>query len=519
VQALGRRAARERTAPAARPWLPPLPDRIRAEDLDRSAGPGTPGTGLRIGLLDCPDTQAQAPLVLDLAAGGGWLLVGGPRSGRTTTLRTVLREAVHQLPPGVLEVHVVDHGGGALAREASALPHTGTTVDRDDPYRSERLVARLLAAVARRRAGDRADAAHLLLLVDGVESLSAQLDEADPGTGSAGLLRLVRESAGAGLTCVLSADRAVPGGRLAAAASTRLVLPLPDRADYAVAGVPARAVPGSRPPGRALVGEDAVECQLTLPREARGTPAGPPAVGTGRRVVTVAELPADPVEDLPSGPPRPGELWLPVGPGDDEGGTVGVDLVRSGGLLVVGPSLSGRTASLHAFAGHCRHAGARVLHVGDTSPRDPSEDERIGAAQVAALRAWASAGVSGRPAVVVADDVTSLPESMADALAALAHPAGELLVLAAGGAPELAGTFRGPALALRRSRTALLLRPAAGDAQLLGLRLPRAALPARPGSGWLVVAGTATRVQVARHRVPTACSGRDRAARQAAVDG
>ena len=103
--------------------------------------------------------------------------------------------------------------------------------------------------------------------------------------------------------------------------------------------------------------------------------------------------------------------------------------------------------------------------------------------------------------------MTALPDDLADALATLARPTGQLLVLAAAGAPELAGAFRGPTVALRRSRTALLLRPATGDAQLLGLRVPRAPLPPRPGSGWLVVEGTATRVQVARLRFPAAGSG------------
>ena len=39
---------------------------------------------------------------------------------------------------------------------------------------------------------------------------------------------LVRDGAAVGLTCVLTADRAVPGGRLAALARQRLVLPLPE---------------------------------------------------------------------------------------------------------------------------------------------------------------------------------------------------------------------------------------------------------------------------------------------------
>jgi S-DNA-T family DNA segregation ATPase FtsK/SpoIIIE len=509
VSALRRRAADDRIDTTGRPWLPPLPDRLRAEDLDRWADPSTAGTLLRIGLLDSPDSQSQEPLVLDLAAGGGWLVLGGPRSGRTTALRAVLREAVHQLPPGRLEVHVLDHGGGGLAAEARRLPHTGTTVGRADPYRTERLVARLQDAVDQRRAGRAAHSPALLLLVDGVESLSSQLDEADPGGGSAALLRLVRDGAAAGLTCVLSADRAVPGGRLAAAVAGRLVLPLPDRADYAVAGVPPRAVPRSRPPGRALVGEDAAECQLVVPRDLGEASAGGAHRIAARPAISVVPLPDDPVEELTVGSGG-GGLWLPIGPGGDEGATIGIDLVRGGGLLVVGPQLSGRTAALRAFARQCRYAGARVLHLaaGADGEPGPPDGHHVAVDDVAALRAWAARG-PGCPAVVVADDVTALPEAMADALGSLTRPGGELLVLAAGAAPELAGTFRGPAVALRRSRTALVLRPAGGDAQLLGLRLPRAPLPARPGSGWLVVSGAATRVQVARHRVAPGTEDRD----------
>jgi len=74
-------------------------------------------------------------------------------------------------------------------------------------------------------------------------------------------------------------------------------------------------------------------------------------------------------------------------------------------------------------------------------------------------------------------------------------------------------------VALRRSRTALLLRPAPGDAQLLGLRLPRAPLPARPGSGWLVVAGAVSRVQVARHRVVPTTDPRTGLAAETPVSG
>ncbi|MCW2676239.1 MAG: segregation ATPase FtsK/SpoIIIE, family, partial [Modestobacter sp.] len=43
---------------------------------------------------------------------------------------------------------------------------------------------------------------------------------------------------------------------------------------------------------------------------------------------------------------------------------------------------------------------------------------------------------------------------------------------------------------------------------LLGLRVPRAPLPARPGAGWLVAGGAVTRVQIARRRVSAGGTGR-----------
>jgi S-DNA-T family DNA segregation ATPase FtsK/SpoIIIE len=234
----------------------------------------------------------------------------------------------------------------------------------------------------------------------------------------------------------------------------------------------------------------------------------------------VAPLPADPHVDLPEGEAsEPGEsLWLPVGPGGDDGQPVGLDLLRSGGLLVVGPPGSGRTSSLAAFARHCRSAGMPVLHLvpptragsaRSSAASDPERravaggppGDRVSVTDAPALHAWVAASAE-RPAVVVADDVTALPEPTADVLTTVCGAGGNLIVLAAASAADLAGTFRGPTVALRRNRTVLLLRPAPGDAELLGLRIPRAPLPVRPGAGWLLFGGSVTRVQVARHRGP-----------------
>ena len=71
-------------------------------------------------------------------------------------------------------------------------------------------------------------------------------------------------------------------------------------------------------------------------------------------------------------------------------------------------------------------------------------------------------------------------------------------------AGQLSTHYQGPVAALRRNRTGLLLAPGPGDADVLGMRLPRTPLPQRPGSGWLVTGASVQRVQVARRRTPPA---------------
>ncbi|SDX76886.1 DNA segregation ATPase FtsK/SpoIIIE, S-DNA-T family [Geodermatophilus africanus] len=496
---LRRRAAEADLRQPHRPWRPALPDHLSSADLRDLAGDGA-GSRLRLGLLDRPETQTQEPLDLDLTRGGGWLAVGGPRSGRTTFLRSALAEAVTAFGPDRLHVHVLDHGGGRLAAAAAGLPHAGTAVGADDALRTVRLLDRLAQEVTARRAaplgGPRP---YLLLLVDGVESVGTQLDEADPGRGSGTLLRLVRDGGAAGLTCLLTADRAVPGGRLANAVGTRLVLPLPDRADYAVAGIPVRDVPGHRPPGRALVGEEGRECQLVLPRALPTT--WPDGAAGHSRALTIPELPAAPVLSLPAPPGDGHPLRLPVGPGGDEGGVLIVDLSRTGGLLVAGPPGSGRSTALECFARHLAAAGATVLQVAqdgeraDTATR--SAPRRLDATDVAGWQTWL-AGLRGAPGAVVVDDLADLADSAVLGALTAAGSSPGVVLLVAGTAAELATAFRGPVPALRRRRSGLLLTPGAGDADLLGIRLPRTPVPSRPGSGWLVSAGTARRVQVAR---------------------
>jgi S-DNA-T family DNA segregation ATPase FtsK/SpoIIIE len=350
----------------------------------------------------------------------------------------------------------------------------------------------------------------VLLLIDGVEAISALLDDADPGRGSDHLYRLMRDGAAAGVTCVVTADRAVPGGRLASVATHRLVLPLADRADYAVAGVPPRRVPDHRPPGRALLDEDAAECQIAVPRP---LPEPDPFFRSSgaRGPLRIVELAPDPEIPRAVATTAKGSgaasLLLPVGPGGDEGTALSVDLARTGGLLVAGPPGSGRTAALDAFVDHLRMAGVPLLRVGRSAPAT-DELEQAGAAEdwlqsadAGGMDAWIT-GLGFRTGVVVVDDLGAPTEEPAISRLAAMDPASSVALLAAASPGCLSTHYQGPIASLRRSRSGLLLCPGPGDADLLGVRLPRTPVPVRPGSGWLVASGVPERIQVARRRPP-----------------
>jgi S-DNA-T family DNA segregation ATPase FtsK/SpoIIIE len=220
-----------------------------------------------------------------------------------------------------------------------------------------------------------------------------------------------------------------------------------------------------------------------------------PASGAALRI---PELAPDPVLPLPSGSGGDSAaLALPLGPGGDEGDVLALDLLHTGGLLVAGPPGSGRTSALDAMAVHLGARGVPVLRIAAPGIAGPAA-ERVNPHDRTAVRRWL-ASLDGAPGVVLADDVGTPAE--ATALVELPPPSdGGPVLVAASTAGHLGAHYQGAVAALRRSRTGLLLTPQPGDADLLGVRLPRTPVPARPGSGWLVRAGAAQRVQVARRR-------------------
>ncbi len=149
-------------------WLPPLAPQIPLSDVvppgDGSAAPPA-DLAFAVGVVDRPTEQRTEPLLVDLAGWAGHLaLVGAPRSGKSTALRTLVLSAAARQPPGAVAFHCVDLGGGSLASIAD-LPHVGTVAGRLDMDRVRRVFAHVEAELETREqlfAAERLDSAEAM---------------------------------------------------------------------------------------------------------------------------------------------------------------------------------------------------------------------------------------------------------------------------------------------------------------------------------------------------------------------
>lgn len=489
--------------PLASPWLPPLPELLRRDDL-----PEASDKVAVLGLIDHPDEQRRSSLGFDPVHDASLLIAGGQRSGRTTAVRTLLAGLARGWSPDDLHLQVIDCAGGGLLA-AEKLPHCGCAAGREETARGRRLLARLLEETQRRQAqlariGAYDGPPYIVLVLDGWEGFVQSYEPVDAGQPVETLLRLAREGAAAGIRVIVTSDRAGLGVRLSGVIGRRIVLPLADRGDYALAGIPARAVPSHLPPGRGLLPDSALECQIAVVSDdpsaaaqtavleaiAAETPAARrhPPLRIAELATTVA------LERLPASD-RP--MWTVLGLGGDDGGPVTLDLDALGpGLLVAGPARSGKSTALLALAHGLLPAGTPLVVVTGrrSTLRSVTGATVLGPADGESLREATSAA----PAVVLADDIESLLDTPADAvLSQLVREDRGVTVVGAGRSDDLAGAFRGLGVDLRRRRTGLLLTPGPLDGELLGVRIPRGLTERIPGRGYLVEHGSLTRVQVA----------------------
>jgi len=393
--------------PAHRVWLPPLD---QPPPLDEVLPPLLPDPehGLRplgsgssadswlrtpVGVIDKPFEQVRDLLVLDFGGGGGHLgIAGGPQSGKSTLLRTVIAGLALTHSPREVQFYCLDFGGGSLTGIAD-LPHVGGVTGRHDPDRVARTVAELLGVLRDRErrfaelgvsgmtayreavAAGRAPAeefGELFLAVDGWFVLRQEFD---------GVEEAAREIAARGLNygvhILLTAGRwSEVHHTMRDKLGSRLELRLGDPVESGIDLRAAAAVP--RLPGRGLT-DTKLHFIAALPRIDGASTVDDLAHGTrhlvssvvdcwpGPRVRAVRTLPAVlPAEQLPV-PPADGELRVALGVEENRLEPVWHDFAAQAHLTVLGDNESGKTNLLRlmvrAIISRFTPAQARIMAV------------------------------------------------------------------------------------------------------------------------------------------------------------
>ncbi|MFB8090394.1 type VII secretion protein EccCa [Streptomyces sp. NPDC055992] len=372
--------------PAHQVWLPPLDRSPGLDELlpDLATDPergftctGDGGLTVPLGVVDKPFEQRREVLRRDFSgAAGHMLVVGGPQSGKSTVLRTLVLSFALTHTPREVQFYGLDFGGGGLAA-LSGLPHVGQIASRLDPERVRRTVAEVagvlrgreelfrargigsMAAYRRERArggpagepwGD------VFLVVDGWGGFRTEYEELEPVVTD-----IAARGLGYGVHVVLTAAR-YPEVRAALKdqLTGRLELRLGDVSDSEFDRKVAAQVPAGVP-GRGQVAERlhfmaALPC--IGPADDAACPAGRTAALVERVRADWAGPPAPPVrllpavlpaERLPKGDEFP-ERGVAIGIAESDLEPVFVDFDADPFLLVFGDGESGKTALLRLLA-------------------------------------------------------------------------------------------------------------------------------------------------------------------------
>ncbi|MER8016957.1 type VII secretion protein EccCa [Streptomyces griseoluteus] len=375
--------------PAHQVWLPPL-DEAPALDHLLPALSVSPERGLHapeypragaltvpLGLIDKPFEQKREVLYRDFSgAAGHMMVVGGPQSGKSTLLRSLVASFALTHTPLETQFYCLDFGGGGLSSLAD-LPHVGGVASRLDPERVRRTVAEVagilnrreqffrtngidsVATYRRRRAAGELPGeawGDVFLVIDGWGNFKTEYE---------GLEGVVNDIAGRGLGygihVVVSASRymevrAALKDQILSRLELRLGDPMDSEFDRKVAvNVPAGV------PGRGQVAEK-LHFMTALPRVDGSSSAGDLSEATaalvqrvkagwaGPAAPTVRLLPRKlPADQLPKGFEFP-QAGIAIGIDEANLEPVFVDLDTDPFFLVFGESESGKTNLLRLIA-------------------------------------------------------------------------------------------------------------------------------------------------------------------------
>ncbi len=173
--------------PAHKIWLPPLD---LADPLDAmhptlatragrgyGADPDRPRLVVPIGTVDQPLHQRRSRLTVDFSRAGAHLAVaGGPRSGKSSLLRTVVLSTALRHTPAEAHFYLLDFSDGSLST-LEALPHAGSFATNRDAETVRRTVRALTDLIATREATSTYDDAEVFLVIDGYAAFSRDFED------------------------------------------------------------------------------------------------------------------------------------------------------------------------------------------------------------------------------------------------------------------------------------------------------------------------------------------------------
>jgi S-DNA-T family DNA segregation ATPase FtsK/SpoIIIE len=517
VAEIGKAVAGLGIAPQHSPWLPALPETLLLREL-------RPGA---FGVEDLPARQRQQPVVMDLESFSHLMAAGAPRTGRSQLLRTMAGTLALAYSAADVHMYGIDCGNGALLPLAD-LPHCGAVVQRTQPERATRLLRRLAGEVERRQellamggfasiGEQRATVppeqrlAHIFVFLDRWEGFTTTLGESQANTDI--IMKILGEGAGTGVHLVMTGDRSLVAGRMAAMCEEKLAFKLAEKDDFGMIGLRARDLPDDIPPGRCFRAGSGIEVQVALldtDASGQGQAAALRAIAascSSRDAAVPTSLRAFRVDMLPvrisfadawGMRPVTGPMWGMVGVGGDELAAYGPDLADGvPAFIVAGPAKSGRSTILVSMARSLLAAGTPVVLA---APR-PSPLRHL-AGQPGVVRVFEGLDIdeeefqsaldsAGERCVVLIDDAELVKDCDATGIfsqiLSRGADSGRALVFA-GDADSICVGFGGWQVDAKRARRGCLTSPQTlPEGQLIGATLTHAmtGAPTRPGRALL----------------------------------
>lgn len=208
--------------PLARPWLPPLEERIFSQDIRRKSfkelWQSSGSYSALMGMVDIPRKQAQVPIYHDFEVDGNLALFSAPGMGKSTFLQTLTMDLARQNTPEFLHFYLLDFGTNGLL-PLHSLPHVADNFTMEDSEKITKFILRMKEEMSKRKKDfsqygvsniqlyrqlSGVVLPEILILVDSYDGIK----EAETGEALEAMLQtILRDGASLGINVALTAGR------------------------------------------------------------------------------------------------------------------------------------------------------------------------------------------------------------------------------------------------------------------------------------------------------------------------